>query len=113
MKPLHCLSNKCDHCLSDYLAKSLERNPYQQFHEQRDSLETGRPTAIVSSPTITISDEQMKTMQDEALEKLQETQKDAHKRFALMQTDDGVFILGGYVVDANTGEKRAAKNEYL
>ncbi|CAF4426913.1 unnamed protein product, partial [Adineta steineri] len=47
----------------------------------------------------------MMVMQDEAIGKLQEDKKEIRKRYALMQMDDGVFILGGYIVDNETGEK--------
>jgi hypothetical protein len=72
----------------------------------------GRPNAVVTSPNITISDEQMSNMQDEALRKLQKQKNEIRKRFALIQMDDCVFILGGYVVDRKTGEKQAPKYDY-
>ncbi|CAF0998050.1 unnamed protein product [Adineta steineri] len=112
-KPLHCLSNKCDTCLSEYFDKRLQGSYKQIFHEQKDTLEMARPTAIVSSPSITLTDNQMMVMQDEAIGKLQEDKKEIRKRYALMQMDDGVFILGGYIVDNETGEKRAPKRDYF
>jgi len=73
----------------------------------------GRPNAVVTSPNITITDEQMMSMQDEALRKLQNDKNEIRKRFALMQMNDIVFILGGYIVDSKTREKKAPKNDYL
>jgi hypothetical protein len=73
----------------------------------------GRPNAVVTSPNITINDEQMMNMQDEALRKLQNDKNEIRKRFALMQMNDIVFILGGYIVDSKTGQKKVPKNDYL
>lgn len=112
-KPIHCLSNKCANCLSEYFEKSLQQGYTQLLHNQKETLEMGRPTAVVSSPNITISDAQMMIMQDEAIRKLQEDKKEIRKRYALMQMDDKVFILGGYIVDSETGEKKAPNHDYL
>ena len=73
----------------------------------------GRPNAVVTSPNIAINDKQMAAMQDEALRQLEKQGKEFRKRFALMQMDEAVFILGGYVLDRKTGEKKAPKCDYL
>lgn len=106
---MYCLSNKCDDCLIEYFNKSLQRSHRQLFHDHKDTLETGRPIAVVSSPTITISEEQMTRMQEEAIEKLQEIRK----RYAIMQMDNKVFLIGGYLIDRKTGEKTIPKHDYL
>ena len=109
LKPTECLSNKCDGCLDEYFNKALRRSHYQIFHSHKDTLEMGRPTAVVSAPSVTISDEEMSAMQDEAIEKLNEIRK----RYALMQMNDKVFILGGYAIDSKTGRKIIPKHDYL
>jgi hypothetical protein len=112
-KGIHCLSNKCDNCLNEYFEKSLQQGYDQIFQDQKDTLEMGRPNAVVTSPNITINDNQMMNMQDEAIRKLQEEKKEIRKRYALMQMNESVYILGGYIVDAKTGQKRPPKRDYL
>jgi hypothetical protein len=73
----------------------------------------GRPNAVVTSPNITINDNQMMHMQDEAIKKLDDEKKEIRKRYALMQMNDSVFILGGYIVDSKTGQKKVPNNDYL
>ena len=73
----------------------------------------GRPNAVVTAPNITINDDQMMAMQDEAIRKLQDETKQIRKRFALLQMNESVFILGGYTVHLRTGEKVPTKNDYL
>jgi hypothetical protein len=72
----------------------------------------GRPNAIVSSPNLTINDEQMKNMQDEVLKKFEEN-KEYRKRYGFMQMNNGIYILGGYVVDAKTRQIKIPKHDYL
>ena len=99
--------------MNEYFEESLQQSYHQLFHNQKDTLEMGRPNAIVTSPNITIDDEQMKMMQDEAIEKLQEEKNEFRKRYALMQTNESVFIIGGYVVHPTTGEKRPPKADFV
>lgn len=112
-KIIHCLSNKCDDCLIEYFDNKLQLSYNQRFHNQKDTLEMGRPNAVVTSPNISINDDQMLRMQNEAMEKIQNEKKEIRKRYALMQMNDSVFVLGGYVVDNETGQKRAPKYDYL
>ena len=112
-KPIHCRSNKCDRCLNEYFDKNLQQSYKQLFRNHQDTLEMGRPNAVVTSPNIIINDDQMIRMQNEALKKLENEKLEIRKRYALMQMNDSVFILGGYVVDAKTREKRAPKNDYM
>lgn len=73
----------------------------------------GRPTAVVTSPNITIDDEQMMHMQNDALRKLQDDRDEIRKKFGIMHMDDRVYILGGYVVDKTTREKKTPKYDFL
>jgi hypothetical protein len=73
----------------------------------------GRPNAVVTSPNLTIVDEQMLSMQNVALSQLQNEKHEFRKRFALMQMNDGVFILGGYVVEPRTQTRALPANDYL
>jgi hypothetical protein len=73
----------------------------------------GKPNAIVTSPVITIDDEEMKIMQDEAIRRIREDENEIRKRYGLMQMNASVYILGGYVVDIKTGQKKTPKNDYL
>lgn len=73
----------------------------------------GRPNAVVTSPNITLNDEKMINIQDETLRKLENDENEIRKRFALMQMDDYVFILGGYILERKTGEKKIPKCDYL
>jgi hypothetical protein len=98
-KPMHCLSSKCDRYLNEFFENNLPQSFNQIFLEQQDTLEMGRPNMVVTSPNIIIRDEQMSHMQDEALKRLQKQRNEIRKRFALMQMNDCVFILGGYVVE--------------
>ncbi|CAF0988230.1 unnamed protein product [Rotaria sp. Silwood1] len=113
LKVIHCLSNKCDNCLNEYFEKNLQLSYNQRFQNHKDTLEMGRPNAVVTSPNITINDDQMMHMQDDAIKKLKNEKKEIRKRYALMQMNDSVFILGGYIVDAKTGQKKAPENDYL
>ncbi len=110
---MHCLSNKYDRCLNEYFEYNLPQSFNQIFLEHKDTLEMGRPSAVVTSPNITINDKQMSNMQEEALRDLEKQRNEIRKRFALIQMNDRVFILGGYVVDRKTGEKKAPKCDYL
>ncbi|CAF4515639.1 unnamed protein product [Rotaria socialis] len=112
-KIIHCLSNKCDNCLSEYFDKALQLSYIQRFQNQKETLEMGRPNAVVTSPNITINDNQMMHMQEKAIKQLHDEKKEIRKRYALMQMNDSVFILGGYIVDSKTGEKRVPNNDYL
>jgi hypothetical protein len=98
-KSMHCLLNKCDRYLNEFFENNLPQNFNQIFLEQQDTLEMGRPNMVVTSPNIIIRDEQMSHMQDEALKRLQKQRNEIRKRFALMQMNNCVFILGGYVVE--------------
>lgn len=73
----------------------------------------GRPTAVVTSPNITIDDDQMMNMQNDALRKLQDDKNEIRKKFGIMHMDDRAYILGGYVVDKKTGEKKPPKYDFL
>lgn len=112
-KAKFCLSTKCDYCLNDYFENNLRQSYNQIFLEQKETLEMGRPNAVVTSPSISIDDEQMMKMQEEALRRLQEDQKELRKKFGIMQMNDGLFILGGYLVEMKTGEKKTPKYDYL
>ena len=109
---MHCLSNKCDRCLNEYFEYNLPQSFKQIFLEHKDTLEMGRPSAIVTSPNITIDDKQMSDMQDKALRDLEEQKNEIRKRFALIQMNDCVFLLGRYVVDRKTRDKKAPKYDY-
>lgn len=52
-------------------------------------------------------------MQEEAINKLKESKEEIRKRYAMMQMNDSVWILGGYVVDPQTGKRIAPKYDYL
>lgn len=110
---LHCLSNKCFNCLNDYFNNNLQQSYNQLFLEHKDTLDMGRPNAIVTSPNITINDEDMINKQEQALNKLENDENEIRKRFALMQMDDYIFILGGYIVDKKTREKKIPLHDYL
>ena len=60
----------------------------KNFLDPNDTLEMGRPNAVVISPNMTITDEQMMTMQDEAMRQIQQDRNEIQKRFALMQKND-------------------------
>ncbi|CAF1020068.1 unnamed protein product [Rotaria sordida] len=113
LKVIHCLSNKCDNCLNEYFEKTLQLTYNQRFQNHKDTLEVGRPNAVVTSPNITINDDRMMHMQDDAIKKLQNDKKEIRKRYALMQMNDSVFILGGYIVDIETGQKKIPKYDYI
>ena len=82
------------------------------FLEQKDTLDMGRPNAVVTSPNITLNDEQMANIQEEALKQLEKQRGEIRKRFALLQMDDCVFILGGYVVERKTISKQPPIHDY-
>lgn len=82
------------------------------FLDQIDTLDMGRPNAVVTSPNITLNDEQMANIQEEALKQLANQRDEIRKRFALLQMDDCVFILGGYVVDRKTISKQPPMHDY-
>lgn len=83
------------------------------FRNHNDTLTMGRPNAIVTSPNITIHDDEMVKIQDDALQKLEHEKHEIRKRYALMQMNDGVFILGGFILDLETSERLAPKHDYL
>ena len=83
------------------------------FRSHKDTLTMGRPNAVVTSPNITIHDDDMARIQDEALSKVEEEKHEIRKRYALMQMNDGVFIFGGFVIDPRTMERLAPKHDYL
>lgn len=111
-KPIACQSRKCAECLDEYFHECLQQTFYQIFLEQKDTLDMGRPNAVVTSPNITLNDEQMNAMQEEALKQLEYQRGEFRKRFALLQMDDRVFILGGYIVERKTIRKQPPMYDY-
>jgi len=99
--------------LKDYFANNLRQSYRQIFLEQQEILEMGRPTAVVTSPSITIDDEQMMHMQNDALSQLENDKNEIRKKFGIMHMDDRVYILGGYVVDKVTREKKVPSYDFL
>ena len=102
----------CDRCLNEYFEECLQQTFYQMFIEQKDTLEMGRPNAVVTSPNINLNDEQMSRMQEEALKQLENQRGELRKRFAILQMDDRVFILGGYIVERKTISKQPPMYDY-
>ncbi|CAF0874613.1 unnamed protein product [Didymodactylos carnosus] len=107
-----CNSDKCNSCLTDYFETALHRGYSQINQTSKETIKIGKPNAIIVNPNVTITDEQMRMMQDEALNKFRD-KNEIRKRMALLQTNEGVYIIGGYNINPETSTREIPKNDYF
>ena len=108
---LICKSNYSDQCYRDYLEKCLPIGFGQLRESKYEKIEFVKPSIVILSPMLETNELEIGKLTEKLVSSL-ENMNQYRKRYAIVHTDEGSYLIGGYIFDPINKVRLAPENDY-